>query len=57
MQEKRGQVARLKNELSDTRAELLGVLVNGVKSSAGGYLRKNIRTSHQYHAQEAPQAV
>ena len=57
MQEKRGQVARLKNELSDTRAELLGVLVNGVKSSAGGYMRKNIRTSHQYHADEAPQAI
>lgn len=57
MQEKRGQVARLKNELSDTRAEFLGVLVNGVKSSAGGYMRKNIRTSHQYHAEEAPQAV
>ncbi len=56
MTEKRGQVARLKNELSDTRAEFLGVLVNGVKSSAGGYMRKNIRTSHQYHAGEAPQA-
>lgn len=57
MQEKRGQVARLKNELSDTRAELLGVLVNGVKSAAGGYMRKNIRTSHKYHAEESPQAI
>lgn len=57
MQEKRGQVARLKNELSDTRAEFLGVLVNAVKSSAGGYMRKNIRTSHQYHAEEAPAAL
>jgi len=56
MQEKRGQVARLKNELSDSRAEFLGVLVNGVKGAAGGYMRKNIRTSHQYHAAEAPQA-
>lgn len=57
MQEKRGQIARLKNELSDTRSEFLGVLVNGVKSSAGGYMRKNIRTSHKYHAEETPQAV
>lgn len=57
MQEKRGQVARLKNELSDTRAEFMGVLVNAVKSAAGGYMRKNIRTSHRYHAEEAPQAV
>lgn len=56
MSEKRGQIARLKNELSDTRAEFIGVLVNGVKSAAGGYMRKNIRTSHQYHAAEAPQA-
>lgn len=57
LQEKRGQIARLKGELSDTRAEFLGVLVNGVKSSAGGYMRKNIRTSHKYHAEETPQAV
>ncbi|MGV6814132.1 MAG: polysaccharide biosynthesis tyrosine autokinase, partial [Phycisphaerales bacterium] len=49
MSEKRGQVARLKNELSDSRSEFLGVLVNSVRSSAGGYMRKNIRTSHQYH--------
>ena len=49
MAEKRGQVARLKNELSDSRSEFLGVLVNAVRSSAGGYMRKNIRTSHQYH--------
>ena len=49
MSEKRGQVARIKNELSDNRAEFMGVLVNGVRSAAGGYMRKNIRTSHQYH--------
>jgi capsular exopolysaccharide synthesis family protein len=50
MVEKRGQVTRLRNELSDGRADFLGVLVNGVKASAGGYMRKNIRTSHSYHA-------
>jgi len=53
MSEKRGQVARLKNELSDSRSEFLGVLVNGVRSAAGGYMRKNIRTSHQYHLIDA----
>jgi len=57
MSEKRGQVARLKNELSDSRAEFLGVLVNAVRSSAGGYMRKNIRTSHQYHASGAESAA
>ncbi len=53
MAEKRGQVTRLKNELSDGHAEFLGVLVNAVKASAGGYMRKNIRTSHSYHANDA----
>ncbi|MDF1809055.1 MAG: polysaccharide biosynthesis tyrosine autokinase [Phycisphaerales bacterium] len=57
MSEKRGQVARLKNELSDNRAEFLGVLVNGVHSAAGGYMRKNIRTSHQYHAGDTDHAA
>jgi succinoglycan biosynthesis transport protein ExoP len=48
MTEKRGTIARLKAELSDTRAEFLGVLINAVKPSAGGYLRKNYRTAHAY---------
>jgi len=57
MSEKRGQVARLKNELGDNRAEFLGVLVNGVRSAAGGYMRKNIKTSHQYHALDSDHAA
>jgi len=48
MTEKRGTIARLKNELTDTRAEFLGVLINAVRPSAGGYLRKNYRTAHAY---------
>lgn len=47
--EKRGMVARLRNEFADARAELLGIVVNGVRSAAGGYLRQNIRTAHDYH--------
>lgn len=46
--EKRGMVARLRNELSETHSEFMGVLVNAVKSAAGGYLRGNIRASHDY---------
>ncbi len=46
--EKRGLVSRMRNELGDTRAEFLGVVVNGVKASAGGYLRGNIRASQEY---------
>ncbi len=48
MSEKRGLIARLRNDLSDTRAEFLGVVVNGVKSNAGGYLKSNIKASADY---------
>ena len=54
--DKRGMVARLHNGLSDHRAELIGGLVNAVKSTAGGYMRANIRTSHDYHNGGAAQA-
>jgi succinoglycan biosynthesis transport protein ExoP len=50
MNEKRGLVARIRNDLLDTRAEFLGVIVNSVKSSAGGYLKGNIKASSEYQA-------
>ncbi len=46
--EKRGLVSRIRNELTDARSEFLGVIVNGVRASAGGYLRGNIRASEEY---------
>ncbi len=46
--EKRGMVARLRNELSEARGEFLGVVVNAVRSLAGGYLKGNILAAHQY---------
>lgn len=51
--EKRGMVARIKNELVEARGEFLGVVVNGVKSSAGGYLKRNIQATHEYQNNEA----
>jgi capsular exopolysaccharide synthesis family protein len=48
MSAKRGQVARVARELGECRAEFLGAVVNGVKSAAGGYMRKNIRESFAY---------
>ncbi len=48
MAEKRGMVARIKNELADARAEFMGVVVNGVKASAGGYMRGNIKAASEY---------
>lgn len=49
MADKRGMVARIKNELTETRSEFLGAIVNGVKSAAGGYMKRNIKTAHEYH--------
>jgi len=46
--EKRGLVARIRDQLGDTRAEFLGVVINAVRASAGGYLKGNIRTSYEY---------
>lgn len=48
MSEKRGLVARLRNQLSDCKAEFLGVVVNGVKASAGGYFKRNFQVTHEY---------
>jgi capsular exopolysaccharide synthesis family protein len=48
LSEKRGMVARIKNELSESRAELLGIVVNGVRHAAGGYLTGNIKAAAAY---------
>ncbi len=54
--ETRGLIARVRGQLADAGGEFLGVIVNGVKSSAGGYFRKNIRLSHEYHGGEGQPA-
>lgn len=46
--EKRGLVARLRNQLGDTSAEFMGVVVNAVKHSAGGYFKRNYQVTHEY---------
>jgi succinoglycan biosynthesis transport protein ExoP len=48
LSEKRGLVARLAGQFSDTRAEFLGVVVNGARASAGGYFKTNIKATHDY---------
>ncbi len=48
MSETRGLVSRLRNEFTDCRGEFLGVVINGVKAAAGGYLRRNIAATHEY---------
>ncbi|MFG0283264.1 MAG: polysaccharide biosynthesis tyrosine autokinase [Phycisphaerales bacterium JB039] len=46
--EKRGMISRVLRELHEQPAETLGVIVNGVRSAAGGYLRRNIIATHKY---------
>jgi capsular exopolysaccharide synthesis family protein len=48
LSEKRGMVARLRNQLGEGPGEFLGVLVNAARSAAGGYLRGNIQATHKY---------
>ncbi len=57
MSEKRGLVARVKNELMDTRGEFLGVVVNAVRAASGGYLKHNIRASQEYHREDSAAAA
>lgn len=49
--EKRGTVARLRNELEEGRGEFLGVLLNGLRHAAGGYMKRNIQVTHEYQKQ------
>jgi capsular exopolysaccharide synthesis family protein len=46
--EKRGLVARLRTQVEETHTDFGGVIVNAVRSSAGGYFRQNYRTTHKY---------
>ena len=56
LREKRGLVGRISGELADARSDFLGVVINGVKSAAGGYLRRNIRATHEYQSESAETA-
>ena len=46
--EKRGTIGRMLTQLQGQRADLLGVILNGVQSSAGGYFRKNYQAFYRY---------
>jgi polysaccharide biosynthesis transport protein len=46
--EKRGLVARLRNQVEESHTEFAGVIVNAVRSSAGGYYKQNYKTTHDY---------
>jgi capsular exopolysaccharide synthesis family protein len=46
--EKRGLIARLRNTLGEHKAEFMGVVVNAVQASAGGYFKKNFEQAMEY---------
>lgn len=54
MQEKRGLLVRVFGELEQGEAECIGVVMNGVRHTAGGYIRKNMQTSFKYLAAAEP---
>ena len=49
-QEQRGLVARLVHQLSDSHCELLGIILNRPRGTAGGYFKKNYSTMAKYSA-------
>lgn len=52
MQDERGLAARLIAQLRDAKPEHLGVIVNAVRSAAGGYLKRNLRQMDLYQRAE-----
>ncbi len=46
--DKRGMLGRTLSQLDGQRADLLGVILNGVKSAAGGYFRKSYEEFYRY---------
>ena len=46
--DKRGMLGRMLGQLDGQRADVLGVILNGVKSAAGGYFRKSYEDFYRY---------
>ncbi len=44
----RGMMQRMIGQLDGQRADILGIVLNGVQASAGGYLRQNFQEFHRY---------
>lgn len=48
----RGMLQKVLGELDGQRADILGVVLNGVRASAGGYMKKNFREFYRYRGNE-----
>ena len=49
----RGMIQRMMRQLDGQRASLLGVILNGVRGTHGGYFRRSYQDFYSYH--HAPQ--
>jgi len=47
--EKRGLIARVQRSFDESSSEFLGVVINAVRSSAGGYFKRNYQVAHDYN--------
>ena len=54
--DKRGMVDRMLRELDGHRADVVGVVLNGVRASAGGYYRRAYEAFYSYRDPEAVEA-
>src|SRR5690606_32976869 len=45
----RGTLQRMRDALRQLKAEHLGVVLNAVRATAGGYYRSNIKTYYEYN--------
>lgn len=46
--DKRGMIDRMAGQFAGQRADLLGIILNGVQSSVGGYFRSSFRDFYRY---------
>ncbi len=52
-QEQRGLVSRLIHQITDARSELIGLVLNRPRGTAGGYFKKNYAAMAEYSVQES----
>lgn len=52
--DKRGMLGRVLGQLDGQRADILGIILNGVQASVGGYFRKSYEDFYRYHQNGKP---
>lgn len=57
MSDKRGMVERMLRILDGQRADVLGIILNGVRSTAGGYLRQSYQEFYRYRSGASSKAA